>query len=213
MRVLSALFLLVTFATGDKVLHLTDKNFDSEVIKSGKGSIVKFFAPWCGHCKALRPTWDKLADKWANDDSVNVADVDCTVEDSLCSKFEVRGYPTLKYWSAEGEGPLEYQGGRDLNDLDSFIQKTLAVLCSLSNQSSCSEKEKTYIAKWNPKNADDKDAKDKAKKELKRLEGMKSGAMTPDKKSWLNARVGILKKIVFGEKKNDDDLDDDDDEL
>lgn len=51
---------------------------------------------WCGHCKRLAPTWDKLADEFATVDSVNVATVDCTVNRDACTSNGVRGYPTLK---------------------------------------------------------------------------------------------------------------------
>ena len=50
----------------------------------------------CGHCKALAPAWNELGDAYPDTGSVVIGDVDCTVEESLCSEYEVRGYPTLK---------------------------------------------------------------------------------------------------------------------
>ena len=41
---------------------------------------IKFFAPWCGHCKKLKPTWDILIDEYAGHKDILVADVDCTAE-------------------------------------------------------------------------------------------------------------------------------------
>jgi thioredoxin-like negative regulator of GroEL len=59
-------------------VQLTDENFQSLVEKDGKDQVwfIKFFAPWCGHCKHLRPTWDKLAAEFASSKSVHIGIVD-----------------------------------------------------------------------------------------------------------------------------------------
>ena len=87
----------------NKPTDLTETFFDSEVIdratdtvKGSKPWFIKFFAPWCGHCKHLAPTWQELYEKHGQD--INVAEVDCTNEKAqlLCEEFKIRGYPTLK---------------------------------------------------------------------------------------------------------------------
>lgn len=57
-------------------------------------------APWCGHCKRLAPTWDKLSEEYASTEGVNVAKVDCTEHRPLCQAQGVRGYPTLKLFKS-----------------------------------------------------------------------------------------------------------------
>ncbi len=73
------------------VVELTDANFES---KTSKGAwFVKFYAPWCGHCKNLAPTWDELATDLASDSDHHVAHIDCTKNKETCNKFRVNGYP------------------------------------------------------------------------------------------------------------------------
>lgn len=67
----------------------------------------------CGHCKSLAPVLDKVAPHLAG--KMAIGKIDCTVEKSLCKKFNVRGYPTLKYYR---DGTFEdYPLGRDADSI------------------------------------------------------------------------------------------------
>ncbi|QQP57062.1 Uncharacterized protein FKW44_001926, partial [Caligus rogercresseyi] len=89
-----------------------------EAAKAEGALFVKFFAPWCSHCKRLAPTWSSLADKYAEKD-VQIARVDCTIETEFCSQIDVTGYPTLKFF---GKEESKYRGQRDLDSLVKFIE-------------------------------------------------------------------------------------------
>ena len=107
--------------------QVMDFDSDSGDIKSQKGWFVKFFAPWCGHCKRLAPVWSEF--NRLHSDDLNVAKVDCTSDGGkpLCGKMEVRGYPTLIYFPgaeslSEGEKSqaVKYQGQRTIEAFEQF---------------------------------------------------------------------------------------------
>merc|ERR1712179_878218 len=82
------------------VAHINKDNFEAE-IKEGV-TLVKFFAPWCGHCKRLAPTWEELAKKYQDNENVVIGHVDCTAADNvnrpLCDAQGVNGFPTLNIY-------------------------------------------------------------------------------------------------------------------
>jgi len=109
------------------VVRLDKDNFE-EKTKTGV-AFVKFYAPWCGHCKRLAPTWEQLAQKFEAMDGVMVGHVDCTAGDNvnkeLCNSHGVNGFPTLNIYK-DGEKVEEYNGKRDLAQLQDFVEKHLS---------------------------------------------------------------------------------------
>ena len=84
--------------------------------------MVEFYAPWCGHCKQLQPQWEQAARELPE---VKFAKVDCTVEQSICSQFQVKGYPTIKYFEPMAKNNYDakdYSGGRQSSDLVSHAR-------------------------------------------------------------------------------------------
>lgn len=106
------------FYAGTDVVSLNDDNFHSELGTSDELWFVEFFAPWCGHCKNLQPTWTELAKSLGG--KVRVAAVDCTASQQTCGEFGVRGYPTIKFFGENKDSPEDYGGGRDLSSLSAF---------------------------------------------------------------------------------------------
>jgi protein disulfide-isomerase A6 len=106
---LSFVILAVAASEGNPdVLHLDGSNFDQHVGGS-KPAFVEFYAPWCGHCKNLAPEYEKVAAAFKNQPVV-VAAVDADKHRELGSRFEVSGFPTLKYFPAGSTTPEAYSG-------------------------------------------------------------------------------------------------------
>jgi protein disulfide-isomerase A6 len=122
--VLSAL--AATVAAKSAVIELLPSNFDDIVLKSGKPTLVEFFAPWCGHCKTLAPVWEDLANTYEHaKDKIQIAKVDADAQRDLGKRFGIQGFPTLKYFDGKSNKPQDYKSGRDLESLTKFlVEKT-----------------------------------------------------------------------------------------
>mmetsp|Transcript_10564 Transcript_10564/g.7445 ORF Transcript_10564/g.7445 Transcript_10564/m.7445 type:complete len:141 (-) Transcript_10564:80-502(-) len=114
-------------ANGDDasaLVNLTEENFEQLVMNRetkqviDKPWFVKFYAPWCGHCKQLAPIWEEFSNTHGQE--LNVGHVDCTENKALCKEFEVKGYPTLLYFS--GDQMTKFKGKRNLESLTEFAQ-------------------------------------------------------------------------------------------
>lgn len=105
-----------------QVVMLDNQSFKEKVGKD-QDVLVAFTAPWCGHCKSLAPTWETLAQDFANEPSVLIAKVDAEAENSKAVATEqgVSSYPTIKYFKKGSTEALPYEGARAEKDFVQFI--------------------------------------------------------------------------------------------
>ena len=131
MKIILFLTIISTITSGEvgkwgveedaNVVVLTQDNF-AQFVQDHPKVFVKFYAPWCGHCKQMAPGYSSLAGRMnAAEDGIPIAKVDCTVHAELAKTYDVQGYPTLKYF-VNGK-PVDYKGGREENDLFNWLQK------------------------------------------------------------------------------------------
>lgn len=79
--------------------------------------MIKFFAPWCGHCKKLAPEFAKAATSLkATHPDIKLASMDCTVETETCKKMGVSGYPTVKFFM--NGSPIDFTGDRTAEGIE-----------------------------------------------------------------------------------------------
>jgi protein disulfide-isomerase A1 len=109
----------------DKVLTLDNKNF-SDVVSKHNFIVVEFYAPWCGHCKALAPEYEKAASILSSHEPpIVLAKVDANDEANreLATEFQVQGFPTIKILRNGGKSSQEYNGPRDADGIVKYLQK------------------------------------------------------------------------------------------
>lgn len=122
-------------------VELTPDTWETETV--GKTVFVKFFAPWCGHCKAIKPTWDSLMSEYSDSATVLIADVDCIGSGKeLCTKFHIKGFPTIKF--GDPENLEDYKGGRDKSALEAFASE-LKPGCVVETLENCSPEQQESI--------------------------------------------------------------------
>ena len=106
------------------VIELTDANFNALVMESTDHWLVEFYAPWCGHCKALAPEWEEAAKQLKG--NVKLGAVDATVHQSLASQYQIKGFPTIKIFSAgKNKKAQDYNGPREATGIVEYAMHTL----------------------------------------------------------------------------------------
>ena len=100
---------------------LTDENYDALVTSSSDLWLLEFYAPWCGHCKRLRPILDELAQSPSAAFPMKVGVMDATREQAVPGKFGIKSFPTIKFFKDGVYG--KYEGPRTLEAFQKFGER------------------------------------------------------------------------------------------
>ena len=101
-----------------ELMHVTDANFEQEVLKAYVPVVVDFWAPWCGPCRALGPTLEQVAEEHASEFAVYKCNVD--EEGDLAARFSIVSIPTLILFKG-GKPVHAITGNRPKADLENEI--------------------------------------------------------------------------------------------
>ena len=83
---------------------------------------MKFFTPWCDYCQRLAPTFALVGSHFDKTKDVQIAEVDCKQNKTLCRRYQIDGYPTL-YLFKNGRPIEEYNGARTVKDICQYVNE------------------------------------------------------------------------------------------
>ena len=107
---------------GENVKHLTDAEFDEYVLKGDVPSLVDFWAPWCGPCKAIGPVIEELADEYVG--KVQITKMNVDDNPTIPGKYSIRAIPTLMLFK-DGEIVDQVTGAVGKTQLVAMLNKAL----------------------------------------------------------------------------------------
>ena len=141
---LSPLFSSALYTSKDGVVDLTTSNF-KQVLSGEDAWLVEFYAPWCGHCKALVPEYRKAAKSLEG--VAKVGAVDMTKHESFGAQYGIKGFPTIKLFIGKNPKPVDYNGDRTSAAMVDFVKREIKArggkADTAQSSSSSSSKEKS----------------------------------------------------------------------
>lgn len=106
----------------DKIIHLTDNSFDSNVLKAEGSILVDFWAEWCGPCKMIAPILDEVAEEFSGKLTITKMNID--QNPATAPKYGIRGIPTLLLFK-NGEVAATKVGALSKGQLKDFLNANL----------------------------------------------------------------------------------------
>jgi len=103
------------------VTVIVGSEWEKIVKDTTKDVLVKYYAPWCGHCKALAPHWEDLGKHFADNENIVIAKFDATENEA--EGVDVSSYPTLTFYPRDNKAGVPYDGGRELEPLIKWMEE------------------------------------------------------------------------------------------
>ena len=107
------------FDSNSAVILLNQEQFDKEVVKSNDIWLILFYAPWCGHCQAFSPEYEKAAK--ALKGIFKIGAVNGDEEKILSGKYGIKGFPTVKFFGLNKDKPVDYNSARKAESVVDFM--------------------------------------------------------------------------------------------
>ncbi|PLX61373.1 thioredoxin TrxA [Sedimenticola selenatireducens] len=106
----------------EQIVHVTDDNFEAEVLKSDLPVLVDYWAEWCGPCKMIAPVLDEITGEYAG--KIKVAKLNIDENPNTPPRYGIRGIPTLMLFK-DGEVEATKVGDVSKSQLIAFIDSNL----------------------------------------------------------------------------------------
>ena len=148
------------FDSNTPVILLNGDNFEKEVVKSDDIWLILFYAPWCGHCQAFSPEYEKAAR--ALKGIFKIGAIDADKERAIGGKYGIQGFPTVKFFGVDKDKPVEYNSARKAESvIDFMLEKAKAIINDRLNMNTKSNNNAGgQQQQQNQKTADSDDGKD-----------------------------------------------------
>ena len=104
------------------ICHVTDQNFEEEVLQSNLPVLVDYWAEWCGPCKMIAPILDSISEEYAG--KIKISKLNIDENQKIPQKYSVRGIPTLMIFK-NGNVEATKVGALSKSQLTAFIDSNL----------------------------------------------------------------------------------------